>query len=303
MSQRWNILYRGPLSSCNYACTYCPFAKTRHTAAELRDDAARLTRFLDWVENRTDREIGILFTPWGEALIHRVYQQAMLRLGLMPNVYRAAIQTNLSCGLDWLADADRSTVALWCTFHPTETTVAKFAAKVERLTALGIRHSVGVVGMREHQPEIAALRAALPPATYLWVNAYKRQESYYAAADLAALTAIDRHFPVNNQRHPSLGRPCNAGHRSFTVDGDGTARRCHFIPAVLGNIYEADFPTRLSSGPPPCTNSTCGCHIGYVNLPHLGLDEVYGDGLLERVPQPTGSATMPPPAVSSGRIG
>ena len=24
-----SILYRGPLSSCNYACGYCPFAKRR----------------------------------------------------------------------------------------------------------------------------------------------------------------------------------------------------------------------------------------------------------------------------------
>jgi len=285
MSPRWNILYRGPLSSCNYACGYCPFAKTRNTSAELQDDADRLHRFLDWVENRTEKQIGILFTPWGEALIHRVYQKALLRLGGMPHVYRAAIQTNLACGLDWLADADRDTVALWCTFHPTETTVPKFAAKIARLTELGIRHSVGVVGMREHQPEIGALRAALPPSTYLWVNAYKREADYYTGAEVAALTAIDRHFPVNNQRHPSLGRPCHAGHRSFTVDGDGTARRCHFIPAPLGNIHDPDFSTRLSHEPAPCANDTCGCHIGYVNLPHLGLEAVYGDGILERIPR------------------
>ena len=26
-----SILYRGPLSSCNYGCEYCPFAKHRET--------------------------------------------------------------------------------------------------------------------------------------------------------------------------------------------------------------------------------------------------------------------------------
>jgi MoaA/NifB/PqqE/SkfB family radical SAM enzyme len=284
MNPRWNILYRGPLSSCNYACGYCPFAKTRNTAEELRDDATRLGRFLDRVESRDDRQIGVLFTPWGEALIHRTYQDALLRLGRMPHVYRAAIQTNLACRLDWIDGADRDTVALWCTFHPTETTVEKFAAKIRRLQEMGIRHSVGVVGVNEHRPHIAALRAALPAETYLWINAYKREADYYNSGDIAFLSSIDRLFPLNNQRHPSLGRPCHAGHSSFTVDGEGIARRCHFIPTPLGNFYDADFDLHLSPSPAACTNDSCGCHIGYVHLPHLALDEVYGDGILERVP-------------------
>ena len=30
-----SILYRGPLSSCNYGCEYCPFAKREESRAEL----------------------------------------------------------------------------------------------------------------------------------------------------------------------------------------------------------------------------------------------------------------------------
>jgi hypothetical protein len=284
MHSRWNILYRGPLSSCNYACGYCPFAKTRNTAAELRDDAARLTRFVSWVETQAPRQIGLLFTPWGEALIHRTYQRALLTLSAMPHVYRAAIQTNLACPLEWLEEASRESLALWCTFHPTETTLERFVAKIYRLKAMGIRHSVGVVGLREHVDLIRALRTALPATTYLWVNAYKRQTDYYTSEDVAALTAIDKLFPLNNQRHASLGRPCQAGHTSFTVDGEGVARRCHFIAAPLGSIYEADFATRLAPQPALCSNESCGCYIGYAHLQPLGLEAVYGDGLLERVP-------------------
>ena len=44
-----SILYRGPLSSCNYACGYCPFAKRRETREELAADARALGRFVDWV--------------------------------------------------------------------------------------------------------------------------------------------------------------------------------------------------------------------------------------------------------------
>ena len=32
----------------------------------------------------------------------------------------------------------------------------------------------------------------------------------------------------------------------------------------------------------PCTNATCGCHIGYVHMNELDLYSVFGDGVLER---------------------
>ncbi len=283
MSTRWNILYRGPLSSCNYACGYCPFAKTRNTREELQEDASKLGRFLDWVEASTSREIGVLFTPWGEALVHRAYRDALLRLGKMPHVRRAAIQTNLACGLQWLEGAERDTVALWCTFHPTETTVERFAAKIHLLDRMGIRHSVGTVGVKEHFPLIEQLRGMLPESTYLWVNSLKKNPEYYDQEHLDFLTAIDPLFPINHHQHRSRGKECSAGHTSFSVDGDGIARRCHFIRTPLGNIHDPNFEDRLS--PRPCTNAVCGCHIGHVHLKELGLAETFADGLLERIPQ------------------
>ncbi len=284
MAERWNILYRGPLSSCNYACSYCPFAKTRNSPAELRDDAQKLERFLAWVEQQAPREIGVLFTPWGEALIHRAYREALLRLGRMPHVRRAAIQTNLACGLDWLEAADPSKLALWCTFHPTETSIPRFAAKIHRLREMGIRHSVGAVGIKEHLPLIAELRSQLPQDSYLWVNAIKgRSSRYYGQEHIDFLSAIDPLFPVNLRQHPSRGRACRAGSTTFTVDGDGVARRCHFVEAPIGDIHDPGFAECLK--PRPCPKAICGCHLGYVNLEELGMDQVFGDGLLERIPK------------------
>src|SRR3569832_584958 len=69
----WHILYRGSLSSCNYECGYCPFANTANTAAELRQDQIEVERFTTWVASQSAR-IGVLFTPWGEGLIHRYYR-------------------------------------------------------------------------------------------------------------------------------------------------------------------------------------------------------------------------------------
>lgn len=282
MNTDWHILYRGPLSSCNYECSYCPFAKTRNTRAELRDDAERLARFVDWVRGREER-IGVLFTPWGEALIRKHYQQAFVDLSRSPNVTRVAAQTNLSCRFDWLAECDLNAVALWTTFHPTQTTREQFAVRCEELVERGVRHSVGVVGFKDAWDDIVWLREHLAPTTYLWINAYKRDPSYYTDEDIARFESVDPLFRFNTKYHPSRGDSCRAGETSFTVDGEGDVRRCHFIAAPIGNLYDGTFDDALSER--PCSNATCGCHIGYVHLDRLKLYDVFGDGVLERIPR------------------
>src|SRR5437867_766247 len=106
-----SILYRGPLSSCNYGCTYCPFAKHAESADELAADRKALERFVDWVAARGGDQVGVLFTPWGEALIRRWYQEALIHLTHLPHVVKAAIQTNLSCRLDWVDRCARDKLA------------------------------------------------------------------------------------------------------------------------------------------------------------------------------------------------
>jgi MoaA/NifB/PqqE/SkfB family radical SAM enzyme len=277
----WNILYRGSLSSCNYECGYCPFAKTTNTRAELLQDERELERFVAWAAGQ-QRRIGILITPWGEALVHQYYRRAMTTLSHLPHIYRVAVQTNLSVPINDFTAANRDTLALWTTFHPSQTTLLRFVARCRELDAAGIRYSVGVVGLREHFDAIEELRQALRPEVYLWVNASKRQPDYYQAEEVARLQKIDPYFHWNLYRYASGGKSCTAGETSFTVDGDGQVRRCHFIEAVIGNIYTAGFPDCLS--PRLCSNATCGCHIGYVHRPELGLNGLFAHGLLERIP-------------------
>lgn len=278
----WNILYRGSLSSCNYACSYCPFAKTANTPAELRADELELTRFVAWVRSQTQR-IGLLFTPWGEALVHSSYRQALVALSQFPQVYRVSIQTNLSAPIDDLTGANRDALALWATFHPSQTTLPRFVARCRDLDRAGIRYSVGVVGLREHFPAIEELRGQLRPDVYLWINAYKQVPAYYLPGEIDRLLAIDPYFHLNLNHYASEGQPCRAGETTFSVDGQGNIRRCHFLPAVLGNIYSPDFATCLR--PRLCSAATCGCHIGYVHQPALRLDDLFGVGLLERIPR------------------
>ena len=99
---------------------------------------------------------------------------------------------------------------------------------------------------------------------------------------MADLAGIDPLFPVNNVRHPSLGRACRTGQSVFSVDGAGVMRRCHFVKTPIGDFYAEDWQDALRQR--PCPNETCGCHIGYAHMPERGYDAIFGDGLLERVP-------------------
>jgi MoaA/NifB/PqqE/SkfB family radical SAM enzyme len=279
---RLSLLYRGRLSSCNYDCPYCPFAKTYDSRQALRRDAEDLERFVAWAE-RQPHELSILFTPWGEGLVRRHYREAMVRLSHLPRLRRVAIQTNLCVGLRWLEQADLSRLALWCTYHPSQVGRAAFLARCRELSRRGVRHSIGMVGRREDLDEIEALRRELPPDTPMWVNAFDpRPPDYYAPADIARLEAIDPHFRYNLAPAPSFGAPCLTGENVLSVDGDGQVRRCHFVDEPLGNLYDGSFAAHLRAR--ACPNARCDCYIGYAHRPDLPFQRDYADGVLERIP-------------------
>ncbi|QFG20963.1 STM4011 family radical SAM protein [Actinomadura sp. WMMB 499] len=273
------ILYRGPLASCDFDCPYCPFAKRRDTTEQLRADRAALERFTAWVTAQ-DHPVSVLFTPWGEGLVRSWYRRALVELSHVPHVERVAIQTNLSHRVSWTSDADPSRLALWATYHPGQVPYERFLGKCRDLHARGVRYSVGVVGQPEHLDAARRLRADLPAGTYLWINAAEGRA--YDDAEAAAWTELDPHFPVSRHPHPSRGRACRTGDTVVSVDGDGTVRRCHFVPSVLGNLYDGTF--RAGLGPRPCPLATCDCHIGYVHLEPLGLYDTFAGGVLERIP-------------------
>lgn len=279
------VLYRGPLASCDYDCPYCPFAKRRDSTARLRADRAALQRFAQWAAH-SDDQLSLLFTPWGEGLVRSWYRHTLAELSHLPHIRRVAIQTNLSCRTDWLAEADHDTLALWCTYHPGQTPYDRFLTKCHDLAERGIRFSVGVVGLPEHLDAARRLRADLPEHIYLWINAAEGHSYHDTEAD--QWTALDPLFPYSRHPHNSAGLPCRTGESVISVDGDGTVRRCHFIPTELGNLYDDSYRTALR--PRACPLSVCDCHIGYVHLETLPLYDVFAGGVLERIP-----ATLPRP--------
>ncbi|MFF9098202.1 STM4011 family radical SAM protein [Streptomyces sp. NPDC014802] len=283
------LLYRGPLASCDYDCPYCPFAKRRDSPGQLRADRACLERFAAWAAGQRGDRLSVLFTPWGEALVRSWYRRALTELSHLPHIRRVAIQTNLSCRTDWLADADLDTLALWCTYHPGQKPYDRFLTKCHDLAARGVRFSVGIVGLPGHLEAARRLRADLPPHVYLWVNA--AEGHLYDDAEADRWTALDPLFPYSRHPHPSAGLPCRTGESVVSVDGDGTVRRCHFVPAELGNLYDGSW--RAALRPRPCPLAVCDCHIGYVHLETLPLYDVFAGGVLERIPArlPSGTGT------------
>ncbi|MCH8621213.1 STM4011 family radical SAM protein [Undibacterium sp. TS12] len=284
------VIYRGHLTDCNYSCEYCPFAKEKNSREMQALDRKDLDRFVAWVEQNSSaaRPMEIFITPYGEALVRKWYQEAMIRLSHLPHVSKVAAQTNLAWNTQWLSRCNVQTTALWTTYHPDFVSEDKFAGKCEELRAMQIRHSVGVVGLQQHFAKIASLRQRLPDSTYMWVNAYKREANYYTDQDISFLEGIDHLFRLNLPWYESMGKPCKAGDEIVSIEGNGDLFRCHFIKTRKGNIFTDPLDSMLKKE--VCTKATCHCHIGYIHLDHMKSEQVYGSGLLERIPVKYGNA-------------
>jgi hypothetical protein len=274
------LLWRGPLDACNYACGYCPFAKRAVRPAMLAADRAALHRFVAWVEAGNVPALDLLFTPWGEALVHAHYRAALVRLSHNAHVGRVAAQTNGAALGAWLARADPRRLGFWISYHPSQTTRAAFVRRVLAAHERGFRLSVGGVASAPTMAAFEDLRAALPVAIPMWLNPLRPGPPPDAAL-AARCRAIDPWFPFS-RTHRSRGRACSTGFDAIAVDGDGDIRRCHFVDTVLGNIYARGWQDALRRR--SCPRAGCDCFIGYVHLDHLGLRAAFAGGVIERIP-------------------
>lgn len=278
------ILYRGHLSDCNYSCYYCPFRKNVNTPEEIEKDRIDLFRFVQWVKEVSSENftLEILFTPFGEALVREWYQRALVELSNLPFVTKVAVQTNLSAEMEWLCDCG-NTLAIWATYHPDMVDVDEFAARSEWMRQRGIRHSVGTVGIREQFEKIETIRNLLNPEIYLWVNAYKHEKNYYSKSDIETLSAVDPYFYHNLGEYFTEGMLCRTGATVVSVEGNGDLYRCNFIKEKRGNIFMEKIEDLLWDS--PCSREECHCHIGYIHLETEPFYEIYGSGVLERIPE------------------
>lgn len=280
---RATIYYRGSLTSCNYDCPYCPFSKNIDSLDILAKDRSQVLTFVEWVREQgaAGHRLSVFFNPYGEGLTHRWYREAMQELSHMAHIDKVAIQTNLSAKLDWTSELNPIHTAFWVTYHPGQTEEAKFLAQCQELHRREIPFSVGSVGLKSSFDRLLSLRQELPDDVYMWVNAFKDKRDYYSEADIALLTGIDPNFSVNLQDYDSMGKACHAGYDVFYVQGEGRVKRCYKDRQVIGHLYR-DGLEGLSQKR-ECRMKCCDCYIGYIHMPDLELDHVYGDRLLERI--------------------
>ncbi len=284
------LYYRGVLTSCNYTCGYCPFAKHAPSPAEVLRDQHALVAFTDAVARLPlDERLLILLTPYGEGLIHPHYAVAMARLSNLPQVEAVSVQTNLSIEAETLlerlktAGAQFHKIKLWATYHPTMTDVITFSQKVNALS----KHVDLCAGMvaaptPEALCEARALRDKLHPSVYLWLNALAKHKRRYTSAQIEALCAIDPFFDYEfNKLRPSP--ECRAGKTAFFIEADGEIKPCHMVKKNLGHFLKDGLDALVAT--PTCRRPICDCYLAYNNVPDPRLEQFFGRTLPFRLPE------------------
>lgn len=275
------LYYRGLVKSCNYACSYCPFAHSTDSALEIAADKKALKKFCVFVkEAGADIRFEIMFVPAGEIGILEYYRQAIADLCQMENVCKVAFQTNLSYELDWLGTCN-SKLAIWASFHPSETSKEEFVEQCAGLDERVVRYSAGGVALKENRADLLFIQKQIK--SYFWLNAYRHQIDYYSKADIAAFAEIDPCFPFTAGCHQPKGKWCECGSESFFIKNGGIVKICNFTDDVLGHINDPDFEFPRKKG--ACFREECNCYLGFSNFePYISAQ--FGSRKLERILKP-----------------
>ncbi|MGN9164849.1 STM4011 family radical SAM protein [Tissierellaceae bacterium HCP3S3_D8] len=279
------ITYRGSLKSCNYRCSYCPFSKYQQTLEEIQNDKRNLERFCNQLKNiRFKEPIRILFTPYGEALIHSYYQQSIIDLSKQNFVKRIGCQTNLSIQVeDFIMNLIKQNavlekIVLWTTFHPDMTTVDEFSEKIWKLSS-NISLSVGVVGNPISMEQIQKLRDKLPPNIYMWINQMDGLKRRYTEEEKNLFNKIDPLFNWELKRH--IGSICESGKNHLFIDAKGDQYPCNRALQKLGNLYKE----QERHSPLKCSGKRCDCYLAYSHTNGFKDISFLGEESLLRVPK------------------
>ena len=281
-----NIYFRGLLSSCNYSCSYCSFAKRKSSKTELLKDRECLNRFCVFFDTTEFKNaVSVFLTPYGEGLIHDYYVEAIGKLAKSPKCKYVSCQTNLSFSeyefLEKLKalNADLSKVKLWASYHPEMVSVDEFVKKVKQLKTV-IDLCVGIVAIPDKLEDVFELRKQLPQDVYMWINAKEREETRYTKSQIKSLIEIDPLFYNELQRNRAQNSHCNAGTDSVFIRANGDAFPCHLNKNKLFNIY---LNQKLMK-PFKCDRKFCDCYLSYSQRVDLNLERYFGDYTPIRLP-------------------
>lgn len=269
------VYYRGMIDFCNYACSYCPFAKKRSGEEKIEKEKASLQQLYDRV--RRMQEVELMFTPYGEALVHEFYQEALIRFAKLPNVRAVGIQTNLSLDIEKFLlkiKTPNNKIKLWATYHIEYSNLDHFAESANQLSK-HLELSVGMVASGENLEEIEELRCRLSPDIYLWLNAMDKRKHSFSKEQIMRHCEIDPMFlyEFRQGREKSLhpfSRCCSYDH--LYIDNGVCSSNCFFKKKHLISEHCND-------------HKRCDCYLGYSNFPDTPVANFFGSGLTFRVPQ------------------
>ena len=278
--------YRGAIDFCNYQCGYCPFAKGKVSPELLLQDERSLARFVSAMQQREQEKKDVFLLPYGESLLYVHTMRALAKLAKLEQVRFAAIQTNLSLDLQQLArvfaeaDAKLEKLLLWCSFHPSQTSVDSFLAQCRTLAAMRIPFSVGAVAVPENMGTISRLRQALPRTTYLWLNAQDGRCQPYTREEIQDFTWIDPFFSLELSQPKADLQKCDGGRSSFFVEENGDIAPCNIARTRQGNLYAAKEYREAT-----CRSRSCSCFLAYAQRKLDMMEDFFGDTGKLRLPK------------------
>ncbi len=256
--------YRGNLTSCNYSCDYCPFAKRKNSANMLAKDENNLKKLIERMKCVRSSH-ALLITPYGEALIHSYYWTAIASLTQIPSEELTGCQTNLSFPVEKMlthftkCGGHINKLCLWCTFHPLMTGVSEFVKQCSLLSEWGVTFSVGAVGNPRQIDTIKKLRDELPASIYLWINKMDGLNRPYSAKEISAFHSIDPYFSLELKHYKADIKKCS---KAFFLTADEERYYCN-LHAGSHAMAVAD-----KTSPSSCYKE-CSCYLAYCNRTDL----------------------------------
>ena len=250
------IFYRGYLTSCNYTCGYCPFSKRKMTERQKERDKEALWKFIAQMEQENTKH-AVQIVPYGEALVHEYYWHAMAKLSQITLLEYIGCQTNFSFPVEKMLgvyekyQGKKEKLRLWCTFHPSMTTIERFVEQCQKLELAGIAFSVGMVGNPKEIPKLLELRKQLPDSIYVWVNKMDGRKGNYTAEEIEIFQKIDPYFSLQMEHRKADLQKCR---KSVFCEADGSQYFC--------NLHAASKGKAVGNG---CGKRECNCYLAYSN--------------------------------------
>ena len=298
-----HIYYRGYLKSCNYSCYYCPFAKNKSSLEELQKDSNALWKFYESIKinlnlnpnpnlnqnlnQNQNQNLTIMFTPYGEGMIHDYYQEIIIKLAELENVKALGIQTNLSFSaeafinkIENLTKTKQRKIKIWSSYHPTMVTYSEFAKKANLLSEY-VDISVGAVAISEEIATIQNLKSELLPHIYLWLNGESHRKNRYSENEKAIFQKIDPFFNYELSRVGSDDAICSAAKESILIEAKGKTFPCHMQKHSIGNYYKSNSDEKAFV----CNRTYCDCFLAYSQLDLKALNCFFGENKRFRIPK------------------